>query len=257
MVQDARGGGRRTSLDGRSKACRATAPRSRSTSTASNPTAPQGRFQAHAGTRWFQVIRALDPIGFSPAVMQSNSDFGIASTFSVNAHGWPVPYGPFGSTVRKIEMMLADGSVVTCSRRENADLFKLAMGGYGLFGVILKLEVEMVGERTAAADTRAHSFLALCRTLHGCRQGSRREDALRPLSSTSRSPTSSRTASSSAIAPLRASPSGSPTFRDDPAFLSRRVFAGNSNPRRESACAGLRRACSIPASARASRRATR
>lgn len=101
-------------------------------------------FQVHAGTRWHQVIRSLDTIGFSPAVMQSNADFGVAATFSVNAHGWPVPYGPFGSTVRSIEMMLADGSIVTCSRTENAELFKLAMGGYGFFGIILKLEVDMV-----------------------------------------------------------------------------------------------------------------
>ena len=39
--------------------------------------------------------------------------------------------------------MLADGSIVTCSRTENAELFALAMGGYGLIGVILDLEVEM------------------------------------------------------------------------------------------------------------------
>jgi FAD/FMN-containing dehydrogenase len=101
-------------------------------------------YEVHAGTRWSQVITALDKIGFSPAVMQSNHDFGIASTFAVNAHGWPVPYGPFGATVRKIEMMLADGTVVSCSRTENQELFRLAMGGYGLTGIILKLEVDMV-----------------------------------------------------------------------------------------------------------------
>jgi hypothetical protein len=101
-------------------------------------------FRAGAGTRWYQVIEHLDKVGFSPAVMQSNSDFGVAATFSVNAHGWPTPYGPFGSTVRSFRMMLADGSIVTCSRTENAELFALAMGGYGLFGVILDLEVDMV-----------------------------------------------------------------------------------------------------------------
>jgi FAD/FMN-containing dehydrogenase len=90
------------------------------------------------------VISALDPVGFSPAVMQSNNDFGVASTFCVNAHGWPVPYGPFGSTVRAIRMVVADGSLVTCSRTENAELFRMAMGGYGLFGVIVDLDVEMV-----------------------------------------------------------------------------------------------------------------
>jgi FAD/FMN-containing dehydrogenase len=101
-------------------------------------------FRVHAGTRWYQVIEHLAKIGFSPAVMQSNSDFGVASTFSVNAHGWPVPYGPFGATVRSLRLMLADGTIVTCSRDQNAELFGLAMGGYGLVGIILDLEVEMV-----------------------------------------------------------------------------------------------------------------
>jgi FAD/FMN-containing dehydrogenase len=97
-----------------------------------------------AGTRWHQVIATIDPLGFSPAVMQSNADFGVASTFCVNAHGWPVPYGPFGSTVRAFKLMLADGTILTCSRTENSELFGLAMGGYGYFGVILELEVDMV-----------------------------------------------------------------------------------------------------------------
>lgn len=101
-------------------------------------------FRVGPGTRWNRVIATLDAAGFSPAVMQSNNDFGVASTFSVNAHGWPVPYGPFGTTVRAIKLMLADGSVVECSRTQNAELFGLAMGGYGLFGIILELECEMV-----------------------------------------------------------------------------------------------------------------
>ncbi len=101
-------------------------------------------YTVQAGTRWHQVISALDPFGMSPKVMQSNSDFGIASTFSVNAHGWPMPFGPMGSTVRSVQMVLADGSLVTASRGENADLFAAAMGGYGLIGLITKLEVEAV-----------------------------------------------------------------------------------------------------------------
>jgi FAD/FMN-containing dehydrogenase len=102
------------------------------------------RFRVHAGTRWGHVIAVLDAIGYSPAVMQSNNDFGVAGTFSVNAHGWPVPYAPFGDTVHALRLMLADGTVLTCSRNENAELFALAMGGYGLLGIILDLEVEMI-----------------------------------------------------------------------------------------------------------------
>ena len=101
-------------------------------------------YRVAAGVRWSTVIARLDAIGFSPAVMQSNNDFGVASTFSVNAHGWPVPFSGCGATVRSLRMMLADGSLVTCSRQENAALFAHAMGGYGLFGVVTELELDMV-----------------------------------------------------------------------------------------------------------------
>lgn len=100
-----------------------------------------------AGVRWAQVIGHLDPIGFSPKVMQSNNDFGVASTFCVNAHGWPVPHSGFGSTVRSLRLMNAGGEVVTCSRTENRDLFNMTMGGYGLTGAIIDLEMEMVPNR--------------------------------------------------------------------------------------------------------------
>jgi FAD/FMN-containing dehydrogenase len=100
-------------------------------------------YRVSAGARWWDVIAKLDPLGFSPKVMQSNADFGVASTFCINAHGWPVPYGPFGSTVRALRLLLADGTLVECSRDKNAELFGLAMGGYGLFGVIVDLDVEM------------------------------------------------------------------------------------------------------------------
>jgi FAD/FMN-containing dehydrogenase len=100
-------------------------------------------YRVAAGARWRQVIAALDPLGFSPAVMQSNHDFGVAATLSVNAHGWPVPYGPFGSTVRAFRLMLASGDLLVCSPGENADLFGLVMGGYGLLGIVTDLDVAL------------------------------------------------------------------------------------------------------------------
>ena len=114
------------------------------------PDTAAGTYRVQAGVRWGAVIARLDPLGFSPKVMQSNNDFGIASTFSVNAHGWPVPHGPMGSTVRSVMMLLPDGSHVRASRTENAGLFRAAMGGYGLIGLITELEVEMVPNQRLA-----------------------------------------------------------------------------------------------------------
>ncbi len=111
-----------------------------------------GICRAGAGTRWRDVIAALDPAGLSPLVMQSNNDFGVASTFSVNAHGWAVPHGPFGTTVHRMRLMLADGTLVTCSRQENADLFGLAMGGYGLAGIIVDVDTAVTANRLLVPD---------------------------------------------------------------------------------------------------------
>lgn len=107
------------------------------------PDTENKRMRAHAGARWSDVIATADPIGLGPRVMQSNNDFGIAATFCVNAHGWPVKEGPMGSTVRSFEMVLPDGDLVTCSRTENADLFGMTMGGYGLTGIITQMDVEL------------------------------------------------------------------------------------------------------------------
>ena len=101
-----------------------------------------GIARVHAGARWSEVIAALDPLGRSPKVMQSNHDFGVAATFCVNAHGWPVRLGPMGSTVRSFDMIVPEGDLVTCSREQNADLFALTMGGYGLTGAITSMELD-------------------------------------------------------------------------------------------------------------------
>lgn len=100
-------------------------------------------YRAAAGARWSEVIDKLDPIGFSPLVMQSNNDFAVASTFCVNAHGWAAPHPPAGSSVLSFEMMTAQGKRVACSRRKNPETFAAMMGGYGLTGVITDLELRM------------------------------------------------------------------------------------------------------------------
>jgi FAD/FMN-containing dehydrogenase len=103
---------------------------------------PAGVYRVAAGMRWSAVIKALDAAGLSPKVMQSNNDFGVASTFSVNAHGWPVTFSGGGTTARSMKILLASGEHLTCSRTENPRLFAAALGGYGLVGLITELEME-------------------------------------------------------------------------------------------------------------------
>jgi FAD/FMN-containing dehydrogenase len=97
-----------------------------------------------AGARWSEVIPYLDSHGLSVAIMQSNNNFSVGGSLSVNCHGWQHNRPPIASTVESLRLMKADGTIVHCSREENAELFSLVLGGYGLFGVILDVELRVV-----------------------------------------------------------------------------------------------------------------
>jgi len=97
-----------------------------------------------AGAIWKDVIAYLDARGRSVGVMQSNNSFSVGGSVSVNCHGWQYGAPPIASTVESLRLMLADGSIKRCSRTENAELFSVVLGGYGLFGIILDVELRVV-----------------------------------------------------------------------------------------------------------------
>ncbi len=121
---------------------------------------PGRRITVEAGATWRRIQEAIDPLDLSVAIMQSYSNFTVGGSLSVNCHGDYAGRGPIVHSVRSLELVLADGSVVTASRRENAELFAAAVGGYGGVGVIvqatLDLEenraLEKVSTRMAVAD---------------------------------------------------------------------------------------------------------
>lgn len=99
---------------------------------------------AGAGALWHEVLACLNPRGRSVAVMQSNASFTVGGSLSVNCHGWQHGAPPIASTVHSFRLLLASGDVVTCSRTQHPELFALALGGYGLFGVILDATLRTV-----------------------------------------------------------------------------------------------------------------
>ena len=103
-----------------------------------------GLLRVETGARWKEVLQFLAPLGLSVEVMQSNADFSIGGTMSVNAHGWQPNRPPVSSTVEKISLINANGEVLLCSRSQNTELFTYALGGYGLMGIILEAWIKPV-----------------------------------------------------------------------------------------------------------------
>ncbi len=107
-----------------------------------------------SGATWEQVQEALDPLGLSVSAMQSINIFTVGGTLSVNAHGIAHTPGQVASTVESMRIMLADGSVVQASRTENAELFHHALGGYGLFGIILDADIRLTKNELYARENK-------------------------------------------------------------------------------------------------------
>jgi FAD/FMN-containing dehydrogenase len=114
-----------------------------------------------SGARWSDVLAYLDPLGRSVAIMQAYSSFSIGGSLGANAHGWQHDRPPLASSVEAFRIMVADGRILRASRSENADLFGLVMGGYGLFGFVLDVDLRTVpnalyGARRLEIDADAY-----------------------------------------------------------------------------------------------------
>ena len=79
------------------------------------------------------------------AQKQTGADkISIAGTLAANAHGRGLTMKPFVSNIEAFTLINADGELVKCSRDENPGLFKLAIGGYGLFGIVSSVTLRLI-----------------------------------------------------------------------------------------------------------------
>ena len=108
---------------------------------------PESRMlRAEAGLALGELSRIFWPRGFSAPVLTGTQHVTLGGMVAADVHGKNHHRdGTFGAHVRRLKMRLADGSVVWCSREDKSDLFLATVGGMGLTGHIL--EVEVVLER--------------------------------------------------------------------------------------------------------------
>ncbi|WP_261575418.1 D-arabinono-1,4-lactone oxidase [Frankia gtarii] len=68
----------------------------------------------------------------------------IAGAIATGTHGTGARYGGLSTQVRALEVVLADGKVVTCSRGERPELFAAARLGLGALGVVTSVTLQAV-----------------------------------------------------------------------------------------------------------------
>jgi FAD/FMN-containing dehydrogenase len=67
----------------------------------------------------------------------------LGGALACNAHGRGLVLKPIVDQVESFDLLDPTGATRTCSRREHPDLFRLAIGGYGLFGIITRVQLRL------------------------------------------------------------------------------------------------------------------
>src|SRR5262245_1334992 len=111
----------------------------------------RGVVEAEAGIQWPELISGLiamqpqGPQSWAIIQKQTGADrLTLGGALAANIHGRGLTWRPIIGDVESFTLMDAEGRVVTCSRSENRELFRLAIGGYGLFGIITRVRLKLM-----------------------------------------------------------------------------------------------------------------
>jgi FAD/FMN-containing dehydrogenase len=112
--------------------------------------AENGHITVEGGIQWPEIIDYLSreqegrERQWGIYQKQTGADrLSIAGALSCNAHGRGLNLKPIVDQVQAFDLVGPDGEVRSCSRSQNARLFCLAIGGYGLFGLISRVELKL------------------------------------------------------------------------------------------------------------------
>ncbi len=111
----------------------------------------KGLLLVDAGIAWPKLIRYLQEQQsntgdwWTIAQKQTGADeLTIGGALSANIHGRGLLMKPFVQDILSFDLMNAQGDLIHVSRQENAELFSLAIGGYGLFGLVQQVQLQLV-----------------------------------------------------------------------------------------------------------------
>lgn len=117
----------------------------------------RGLLTIGAGAHWPAVIAATWSAGKPTregggrwGIRQKQTgadDMSLGGSVSANAHGRGMGIGPLVDDVEGFRIVTANGDALRCSRAEHPDLFSLAIGGYGMFGIITEVTLRLAERR--------------------------------------------------------------------------------------------------------------
>jgi FAD/FMN-containing dehydrogenase len=122
-----------------------------------------GIIQCQSGIVLDQLLEVIVPDGWFLPVTPGTKFVTVGGLVASDVHGKNHHVdGSFSRHILDMEVMMADGESVVCSKEKNSDLFEATCGGMGLTGVIVsvkfqlkKIETSYIHQTTIRADNLA------------------------------------------------------------------------------------------------------
>ncbi len=100
-----------------------------------------GVIEVQAGVLLDDILKVIIPSGWFLPVTPGTKFISIAGAVASDVHGKNHHVdGSISNHIISIKLMLADGQIISCSQKENVELFWATCGGMGLSGVILTVK---------------------------------------------------------------------------------------------------------------------
>jgi FAD-linked oxidoreductase len=113
-----------------------------------------GLVTVRSGTTLRALDAVLDEIGLALANLGDIDAQTIAGALATGTHGTGARLGGLATQVEALDLVLADGSLVTCSASTRPELFAAARVGLGALGVVTAVTLRCVPSFTLVADER-------------------------------------------------------------------------------------------------------
>jgi len=110
-----------------------------------------GIIELESGVQWPQLLEFLQnntgagEKQWTFSQKQTGADkLTMGGSLSANIHGRGLALAPFINDIESFKLINARGDLLECSRSANPELFRLAIGGYGLFGFVYSIKLRLV-----------------------------------------------------------------------------------------------------------------
>ncbi|EDV28833.1 uncharacterized protein TRIADDRAFT_18858, partial [Trichoplax adhaerens] len=102
----------------------------------------RNQIKVQGGVKIERLHKVLEEYGLAISNIGSVSDITLSGAIATGTHATGVDFGMLATNVLEIELLLANGELMVCSRHQNKEIFLCALCNLGALGVVVSIKLQ-------------------------------------------------------------------------------------------------------------------